>query len=128
LGVTGALERLDPDLGLANLFGAQSDYDFNGGGSIQRRGRVNGVLPVRVQRVLPNGDFFVEGTKVVLVGEEERHLYISGIVRPIDVGSDGSVASSRVADAEIEYTGRGDATDVQQAGWLTQILQVIWPF
>jgi len=52
-------------------------------------------LPVRVVEVLPSGDLFVEGTKVVMVGAEEHHIYMSGIVRRIDIADDDSVPSSR---------------------------------
>ncbi len=127
-GITGALEKLNPDLGISELFGAKSDYNFNGGGRIQRKGHVQAVLPVRVRQVLPNGDLYVEGTKVVLVGEEERHLYLSGIARSTDIRADGSIPSSRIADAEIEYTGKGDATDQQRQGWFSQFISYIWPF
>jgi flagellar L-ring protein FlgH len=127
-GLSGALEKLDPQLGLPTLFGAQSDYNFDGGGRIQRRGRVNAMLPVRVRRVLPNGDLYIEGSKVVLVGEEERHLYLSGIARRVDVRADGSILSSRIAEAEIEYTGKGDATDQERQGWFSRFLSYIWPF
>jgi flagellar L-ring protein FlgH len=127
-GITGALERLAPEVPLANLFGAKADYDFAGGGRVQRRGQLSAMLPVRVKRVLPNGDLYVEGTKVVRVGEEERQLYISGVVRPVDVAFDGSILSTRLADAELAYTGRGDASDQQRQGFLSKFLSYLWPF
>ncbi len=132
LGITGvlatALQKVSPTLDLTNLFGSGSKFDFQGGGQIERKGTLSAMLPVRVRKVLPNDDLYVEGTKVVMVGHEEHHLYISGIVRPVDVRSDGSVPSSRVADAEIEYTGRGDLTDVNRPGWGSRILTKVWPF
>jgi flagellar L-ring protein precursor FlgH len=77
---------------------------------------------------MPNSDLYVEGTKVVLVDDEEHHLYVSGLIRQADVKADGTVSSSQVADAEIEYTGRGDVSDQQRPGWLSRILGAIWPF
>ncbi len=127
-GFTGLVEQIDPDLNLAELFGAQASSDFTGGGRIQKRGRVNAVLPVRVRQILPNGDLYVEGTKTVAIGEDRRHLYVSGIVRPIDVLGDGSVPSSRVADAEIEYVADGDAADHEKRGWLSRLITQLWPF
>lgn len=127
-GFTGAIEKLDPELDLEHLFGASAKSQFSGGGRIQRRGTLQAMLPVRVKQILPNGDLYVEGSKAVKVGEEQRQLYLSGIVRPIDVRGDGSVLSSRIADAEIEYTGSGDASDQQRQGWLGRFLTKIWPF
>lgn len=127
-GIGGAIDQAVPDVDLANLFEANSGSSMEGSGRIARRGQLKAMLPVRVKHVLPNGDLYVEGTKIVLVGNEERNLYLSGIVRPADIEGDGSVRSSRVADAEIAYTGQGDATDQQKRGWLSGILTAIWPF
>jgi flagellar L-ring protein FlgH len=79
-------------------------------------------------QVLPSGDLFIEGTKVLMVGEEEHHIYVSGVVRKIDIAEDDTIPSSRIADAEIEYTGRGDISDTQRRGWLGRLLSKIWPF
>jgi flagellar L-ring protein precursor FlgH len=38
------------------------------------------------------------------------------------------VLSSYIADAHIEYYGRGVVADKQKPGWLTRILDNIWPF
>ena len=77
---------------------------------------------------LGNGDLYIEGTKVVMIGAEEQHLYVSGIVRVRDIAEDGSIPSSRIADAEIEYTGRGDVSDQQRRGWGSRLFAKIWPF
>jgi flagellar L-ring protein precursor FlgH len=127
-GLLTALQAAHPAIDPAALFGSESDSKFNGSGALERSGRLTATLPVRVRQVLPNGDFFVEGTKVVMVDNEEHHIYVSGIVRPADIAEDNSVPSSRVGDAEIEYTGRGDVSDQQQAGWLSRTLGKIWPF
>jgi flagellar L-ring protein FlgH len=77
---------------------------------------------------LPNGNLFVEGHRVVLVNNEEHHFYISGVVRPIDIDQENSVKSSMIADAEIEFTGRGVLSDNQQQGWLSRYFGWMWPF
>ena len=127
-GLVDALQKVMPSVALAQLLGANSASGFAGSGSIQKHGMMNATLPVRVRKVLPNRDLYVEGTKVVMVGEEEHHLYISGIVRPTDIRSDGTVSSSTVSDAEIEYTGRGDISDTQRRGWLARAMSKLWPF
>jgi flagellar L-ring protein precursor FlgH len=127
-GVEGAIDKAVPAVGFANLFGTETESDLEGGGRIARRGKLEAMLPVRVKQLLPNGDLYVEGTKIVTVGNEERNLYVSGVVRPADVLADGSVLSSRIADAEISYTGEGDASDQQDPGWLMKLLGYVWPF
>lgn len=108
--------------------GASTNNAFDGSGKISRAGSLHGTLPVRVRKVMPNGDFYVEGQKVVLVNDEENHLYISGVIRPADISPDNIVPSSRVADAEIEYTGRGVVTETNRQGWLAKVVNFLWPF
>jgi flagellar L-ring protein precursor FlgH len=62
------------------------------------------------------------------VNQEEQHFYISGVVRPIDIDQENSVKSSKVADAEVEFVGRGVLTDNQKQGWFSRFLGWIWPF
>ena len=104
------------------------DTAFQGKGSTGRTEQLVATVPAVVRKVLPNGNLFVEGHRVVLVNSEEQHFYISGVVRPIDIEQDNSVRSSKVADAEIEFTGRGIITDNQKQGWLSRYFGWIWPF
>ena len=93
-----------------------------------RTERLVATVPAVVKKVLPNGNLFIEGHRVVLVNSEEQHFYVSGVIRPIDIDGDNSVKSSLVADAEIEFTGRGVMTENQQKGWMQKYLGWIWPF
>jgi len=38
------------------------------------------------------------------------------------------VLSSRIADAQIEFTGRGDLADQQRKGWGARLLDAVNPF
>jgi len=128
IGLVAAIKAKYPDVDPAKLLSTTSDQKFTGAGAVKREGTVTATLPVRVVQILPSGDLFIEGTKVVMVGEEEHHIYVSGIVRRVDIADDDSVPSSRIADAEIEYTGRGDISDTQRRGWLSRTLSKLWPF
>ena len=110
------------------LVSAMSESKFNGGGSTTRSGELRATLPVRIKRLLPNGDLYVEGNKVLLLNDEESHLYISGVVRPVDISPSNAVSSSVIADVELEYTGRGVIADKQRPGWFSRFLDFIWPF
>ncbi len=116
----------NPNLDAEDLL--SSDVDFDGEGSTQRAGKLSAKIGVRVKKELPNGDLFVEGTKVVMINHEEYHLYISGVLRPSDIQPDNSVDSALMADARVEFTGRGDINDHVERGWLTQFLDFINPF
>jgi flagellar L-ring protein precursor FlgH len=128
LGFMPALQAKFPGVNPSSLLSTSSEQSFAGSGRIQRRGRMEATLPVRIKKVLPNQDLYIEGSKVVMIGNEEQHLYVSGIVRAADVSPDNAVLSSRIADAEIELTGRGDSTNQQRPGWASRLLSTLWPF
>lgn len=105
-----------------------STTTFKGTGSTARSEHLTATVPAIVRKVLPNGNLFIEGHRVVLVNAEEQHFYISGIVRPIDIDQENSVKSSQIADAEIEFTGRGVLSDNQHQGWGSRYFGWLWPF
>jgi flagellar L-ring protein precursor FlgH len=105
-----------------------ADTTFKGTGSTARTERLTATVPCIVKKVLPNGNLYIEGHRVVLVNNEEQHFYLSGVVRPIDIDQENSVKSSVVAEAEVEFTGRGVMSDNQRQGVLSQFFSWIWPF
>ena len=127
-GIVAALQKKYPSIDPTSLFSSTSNVNFTGNGAVQRQGQVTATLPVHVVQLTPSGDLVIEGTKVIMTGDEEHHIYVSGVVRRIDIADDDTVPSSRIADAEVEYTGKGDISDMQRRGWLNRLLTKIWPF
>jgi len=128
LGLMPAMKKAYPNIDPAQLLKMASSFDFDGEGKSERSGTLKGLIGVRVKQEMPNGDLFVEGTKVVMINHEEYHLYISGVIRPSDIEMDNSIDSSLIADARVEFTGRGDINDQNERGWLTKILDFENPF
>ncbi len=126
LGLLKKLKVSSTDSGL-NI-GGSSASALASTGSSDRSESFTATVPAVVMKVLPNGNLFVEGHRAILVNSEEHHFYISGVVRPIDIDQLNSIKSSVVADAQIEFVGRGDLTDNQKQGWLSRYLGWIWPF
>jgi flagellar L-ring protein precursor FlgH len=127
-GFAAAIQKSHPDINMSDFLDVMSNTKFDATGETTRSSRVQAAMAVRVKKQLPNGDLFVEGTKVLMVNDEELHIYVSGVVRPEDIAQDNSVNSSVVADAQIEFVGRGVLTDNQHQGWLTNFLSKINPF
>jgi flagellar L-ring protein FlgH len=127
-GLAEAIAKSNPDIDPSKLLDFISQSNFNGQGETSRNSRVQGSIAARVRQQLPNGDLFLEGTKVLMVNDEELHIYVSGVIRPEDIEQDNTVASGLIADAQIEFTGRGVLTDNQRQGWLSRILAAINPF
>jgi flagellar L-ring protein FlgH len=128
LGLAPALRASHPDIDPERLVEMMSEMNFSGEGQTTRDGVLKGVIAVRVKKQLPNEDLFIEGTKVVMINQEEYHLYVSGVIRPTDIEGDNSIPSWRLADAQVEFTGRGDIAAQVDRGWLAKVLDAINPF
>jgi flagellar L-ring protein precursor FlgH len=126
-GLVSAVTRKYPDLNPESLIQLISKSNFKGEGATSRTGKLEGRLAVRVRKVLPNGDLFIEGHKVILLNDEELHFYVSGVIRASDVQPDNSVRSSLIADAQVEFSGRGAVSDQQTRGWLHKIVDKYSP-
>lgn len=122
------LQAAYPNLDMSKLLAAGYQNDFSGQGQTSSSGSLNATLTARIKNVMPNGDFYIEGNKVVMVNEEESHLYFSGVVRPSDIQADNTIASNLIADAQVEYTGRGPVADKQRPGWFSRFVDWITPF
>jgi flagellar L-ring protein precursor FlgH len=95
---------------------------FNGGGTVQRAGKVLAQLSVRVTGTDPNGDLLVAGEQDLLINSDRQHIRIEGRVRRADIAADNTVQSHRLADARISYVGDGDLAQHQRPGMLARIL------
>ena len=91
--------------------------------------QLQGAIAVTVQAVLPNGNLLVAGEKWVGLNQGDEYIRVSGVVRAVDVGTDNSVLSTQIADARIEYSGRGAVADSNRPGLLARFfINPIWPF
>jgi flagellar L-ring protein precursor FlgH len=127
-GFVKALEKGNPNFKAGKLWDSQTQHKFSGSGRTSRNDRLQTTLAAVVKKVLPRGNLFVEANKMILVNNEQHHFYLSGVVRPTDIDPDNSVRSSLLADAQIEFNGKGDLTNEQRPGWFTRIMKWIWPF
>ena len=100
---------------------AESDLSFQGKGAASANNDFTGTIMVMVTQVL------VSGEKQIAIGREEEVIRFSGIINPADL-SNNTVSSTQVADARVEYRGRGIADDATQPGWLSRTLMKVLPY
>jgi flagellar L-ring protein precursor FlgH len=108
------------DKGLASI---RRSYE-----SSARKGKLSASMTVEVKAVSPAGNLWVQGDKVVMVNNEDQHIVLSGWVRPEDIDARNQVASTRLAQARIDYYGEGPVGRQQGAGWGMVVLDYLWPF
>lgn len=110
------------------LFSADnsSDNAYDGKGSNSRRGSIRARMTVEVIAERNNGDLVIQGSRNIEINAEQETMVLSGIVRRADVNPDNSVNSYNIANAKINYTGKGPAADGSKPGLITRILNWIF--
>lgn len=114
---TGVLKFL-PDLS----FGASTTNTFVGDGITSRRGSLRGKLTATIIEILPNGNYRVEGIRIIELNQDKQEMTLSGIIRPRDIRADNTVFSYHIADAIIKYRGKGSINRASQMGLIRRIL------
>jgi len=102
---------------------------FDGEGDAAQSNSLTGDITVTVSDVLPNGNLMVRGQKRLTINQGNEYVQFSGVVRPLDISSDNTVLSTKVADARIAYIGDGILADANTQGWLGRFFNSKWwPF
>jgi flagellar L-ring protein precursor FlgH len=102
---------------------------FAGQSDSSQSNRIDGTITVSVVERLANGNLVVSGDKWITINRGEELVRVTGIVRPVDIGPDNSVVSTKVANARIDYRGVGTLASSNSPGWLTRFFNSPWfPF
>jgi flagellar L-ring protein precursor FlgH len=132
-GRNGSIGLTPPATGPLGLFNPSDinmggDQSFKGKGEAAQSNALTGEVSVTVAAVYPNNTMLVRGEKIVTLNRGDEAVQFSGIVRMADIGTDNRVPSTRVADARIRYTGKGEIARSSQQGWLQRFFSRISPF
>ncbi|MBS0373536.1 MAG: flagellar basal body L-ring protein FlgH [Proteobacteria bacterium] len=93
---------------------------FTGNGTATQQNALTGSITAVVTEVLPNGNLLISGEKALQLNQGEEYVRVQGVVRVVDVQSDNSVTSDRIADARISYNGKGVIDGANKPGWLAR--------
>lgn len=122
--IAGGPVTADGEQILNNEF--ESDTTFDGQADSSQSNRLDGSITVTVAERLPNGNLLVRGEKLITINQGEEFIRLEGIVRPVDIGPENTVVSTKVADAAITYSGRGNLQATNRPGWLTRFFNSPW--
>lgn len=122
------LTSLHNPIDLENLVKADFANGFDGSGSTTRKEDLSAFLTTQVVGRYANGQLKIRGGKEVMVNNEVQIIYLTGIIRPVDITAQNTVNSTKILNARISYTGKGAISDKQQPGWAMRVLDNIWPF
>lgn len=121
---TGILSKLFS----ASDVAASGTQGFSGTGKASQSNSLSGEITVTVAQLFPNGTMLVKGEKGLTLNRGDEFIQISGLVRAADISPDNRVLSTRVADAKITYSGKGEIARASRQGWLSRFFSIISPF
>jgi flagellar L-ring protein precursor FlgH len=113
-------------LGGASTLGAT--VTNKGTGTADQSATLTGSVAVSVIEIMANGNLVLRGEKQVALTEGSEVIQVAGVVRAEDIAPNNTVASRRLANAQIAYRGTGDLAATSRAGWGTSGLLKLWPF
>lgn len=130
---SGSISLTPPTTGPASFFsptdvGASGGNSFGGKGAAAQSNQLNGEVSVTISHVYPNGTMAIRGEKLLTLNRGDEMIGITGIIRAADIGPDNRVASTRVADARIIYSGKGEIANGSKMGWLNRFFAILSPF
>lgn len=118
----GKLANVIPSMGM----GFDQGTNYDGRGKTSRSGEVAGKVSARVIAIYDNGNMLIEGHKEVEINNETEIIRVTGIIRPEDINYDNTLYSHKIANAKIQYTGKGDSQNAHRPGVFTRFLNWIF--
>ena len=109
-------------------FSAGTKNEFTGAGSSVRAEAFTTTISARIIKVLENGNYFIEGSRELLINGEKQIMQLSGVIRPYDISNANEIDSRYIADAKILYKTEGDLDRATRKPWGTKLMEAIWPF
>jgi len=128
LGYETSLSQANPNFKPSTAVDISNSKTFDGSGSTNNSDTLTASITAVVTKVFPNGNMQVAGRRLVSVNQQPQALVFTGIIRPVDIASDNTIPSSKVAQAKISYGGGGELATVAHEGWATRLLEQLWPF
>lgn len=121
---TGA--GVGPLAGLIPKVTATSAQTGSSGGSTSRSTTFTAQMTAKITKVLPNGNFEIEGARSVQTNSEKQDIKLTGTIRPEDIAPDNTIQSTYIADAKISSTGKGPIGDRQKEGIISRLLKILF--
>ncbi|MDN2480559.1 flagellar basal body L-ring protein FlgH [Vibrio agarivorans] len=101
-----------------------NDNNFSGSAAANQSNSLSGSITVEVIEVLANGNLIIRGEKWLTLNTGDEYIRLSGTIRPDDITFDNTIASTRISNARIQYSGTGTNQDMQEPGFLARFFNV----
>ena len=101
---------------------------YAGTGTTGRSATFTTSVTARVVKVVGNGNLIFEGYRDIQLNNETQRLYVAGMIDPQRLDSTNTIVSSQVAELRIGYGGQGVVDETLKPGYISRLLNFIWPF
>ena len=101
---------------------------YKGSGTTTRSATFTTTITARVVKVLGNGNLIFEGLRDIQLNNETQRLYIAGMVDPTKLDPMNGISSDMVAELRVGYGGHGMVEETLRPGYISKLLNYIWPF
>ncbi len=128
-GVTstqGVANKLNSATGLG--FTSNSTNSFKGSATSVADEAFTTTISAIIEQTYQNGNYFIKGSKEMLINGQKQDIKISGVIRPYDISPDNTVYSYQLANLKILYEKDGEEMNALDKPWGSKILETIWPF
>lgn len=99
--------------------------NFDGAGASSQSNSLIGDITVTVVDRLPNGNLVIQGEKWVTINQGREFIRVTGVIRANDIETDNTVFSTRIANAQIEYSAKGALADANRMGIFSRFFNSI---
>jgi flagellar L-ring protein precursor FlgH len=129
LGLQSTLGRILPKAFVPSAaINTNTSLAAAGTGGVTRQEQISLTIAAVVTQVLPNGNLMIQGRQEVKTNNDTRILTVAGIVRPEDITAANTIMHTQIAEARIDYGGKGDIAAVQKVAGGTALMQRFSPF
>ncbi len=125
-GTANRINKLNNNLGVG--FNSNSSSSFGGSATSKNDESFETVVSVVITNIYQNGNYFIKGSKELLINDEKQSISISGVIRPYDISPENTVLSSQIANLKVLYDKEGDGNDSLEKPWGSKLIEKIWPF
>lgn len=98
---------------------------YKGRGETRRTERFVTQMTATIAQVLPNGDLVIGGGQQFDVNGEATFVAVRGRVRAADIDAENRVPSNRIADARIDYDGKGFVSRGARPGLIQRLFALL---
>ena len=105
-------------------YNLSNDNQFSGSAAANQSNSISGSITVEVIEVLGNGNLVIRGEKWLTLNTGDEYIRLSGTIRPDDIDYENTIASTRISNARIQYSGSGTQQDMQEPGFLARFFNV----